>query len=333
MPIEVYGSTHGKAPLNVPEETPKADSLQADSVQPADSTPVSPSPAPVSEPITANEPAPASAPTGSGINPVANNSPSDPNAITVTISDEQTPIVILYGPPACGKTMTLVRLTRYLQDQGYQVRPDKSFRDSQDTGYRDLCDRFNSIISSNDAADSTAVISFMLVKILSSTGHPICQILEAPGEHYFNPGQTTHSYPPYISRIINSSNRKVWAVMLEPEWESADIRRGYVDNIRNLKNRLNSNSKVLFVYNKVDKSYARTDSDTFKEVADHYPGIFAPFENQNPISRFWRKYTCDLVRFSTGDYAKKVGGGQTYTPSDDAYPRNMWNHLMKFITG
>ena len=43
---------------------------------------------------------------------------NDPNKIKVTISDTTTPIVVLFGPPSCGKTMTLVRLARYLQNQG-----------------------------------------------------------------------------------------------------------------------------------------------------------------------------------------------------------------------
>ena len=47
---------------------------------------------------------------------------NDPNSITVTVSDPNTPIVILYGPPSCGKTMTLVRMTRYLRSKGYTSR-------------------------------------------------------------------------------------------------------------------------------------------------------------------------------------------------------------------
>lgn len=40
---------------------------------------------------------------------------SDPNDVMVTISDLKTPLVILFGPPSCGKTMTLIRLSRYLK--------------------------------------------------------------------------------------------------------------------------------------------------------------------------------------------------------------------------
>ena len=47
----------------------------------------------------------------------------DPNEISITIADQNTPIVVLFGPPSCGKTMTLVRLTRYLRTIGFNVEP------------------------------------------------------------------------------------------------------------------------------------------------------------------------------------------------------------------
>ena len=45
-------------------------------------------------------------------NGLDDNERKDPNSIAVTIADKETPIVVLFGPAACGKTMTLVRLTR-----------------------------------------------------------------------------------------------------------------------------------------------------------------------------------------------------------------------------
>ena len=48
---------------------------------------------------------------------------NDPNKISVTIADKEAPIVVLFGPPACGKTMTLVRMTRFLRENGYTITP------------------------------------------------------------------------------------------------------------------------------------------------------------------------------------------------------------------
>ena len=38
---------------------------------------------------------------------------NDHNKIQITLRDSEVPIVVLFGPPACGKTMTLVRLSGY----------------------------------------------------------------------------------------------------------------------------------------------------------------------------------------------------------------------------
>ena len=51
----------------------------------------------------------------------------DPNEIKVIISNKNIPIVILFGPPSCGKTMLLIRLTRYLKSIGYSIKPIKNF--------------------------------------------------------------------------------------------------------------------------------------------------------------------------------------------------------------
>ncbi|WP_449021530.1 ATP-binding protein [Prevotella jejuni] len=260
-------------------------------------------------------------------------SETDPNKIKVTIADKTSPIVVLYGPPSCGKTMTLIRLARWLNKNGFQVVPDKSFRGSKDTGYQQLCDNFNSFIDSNDAAKSTNLISFMLVKILDK-GRTICQILEAPGEHYYNPGNN-QPRPPYVSEIINAENRKLFAVILDAKWTDASAKKGYVDNVRRLNIDMQTQDKVLFVYNKIDQSLTCGGalSTSIKEVSDQYPGIFVSFVNQNPITKMWRKFNCGFVTFSTGNYAPTMDGTFTYTPSRDEYPRNLWNAILQFIKG
>lgn len=76
---------------------------------------------------------------------------NDPNSIRVTVSDPNAPLVILFGPPACGKTMTLVRMTRFLQSEGYTVAPIRHFRPTSDTNYAKICENFDETINSDDA--------------------------------------------------------------------------------------------------------------------------------------------------------------------------------------
>ncbi len=85
---------------------------------------------------------------------------NDPNKIKVTIEDEKTPIVVLFGPPSSGKTMTLVRLTRYLRDASFDVYPVRTFRPAADAHYKKMCDDFNDMVTSENAAQSTSPASF-----------------------------------------------------------------------------------------------------------------------------------------------------------------------------
>ena len=264
---------------------------------------------------------------------------TDPNKIIVTVSDHQSPIVILYGPPSCGKTMTLVRLTRYLVSKGYRVVPERTFRPSSDENYQDICDNFDQMINSSEAATSTARISFMLVKVLRHDGRPICQILEAPGEYYYNPKKPTEPYPAYVNQIINSNNRKIWSIMVEPDWSDSVPRANYVTRIANLKMQMTHRDKVLFVYNKIDLTpyvigpgLANT-KEAIRNIQSLYPNIFVPFLNQNPITKFFTKYNCDFVPVSTGTYAPTNDGKLTYTECHELYVKNLWNSMLKMIGG
>ena len=263
---------------------------------------------------------------------------NDPNSIKVTVSDPNTPIVILYGPPSCGKTMTLVRMTRYLVSQGYTVVPEKTFRPTYDENYKKMCDNFDQMINSNTAAASTTNISFMLVKVLKM-GKPICQLLEAPGEYYFKPDEPNRAYPAYVHEILNSTNRKVWAVMVEPDWSDSVPRANYVTRIRNLKSMMAPRDKVVFVYNKIDLTpfvYGIGQVNTqeaIRNVQNLYPNIFVPFENKNPITKFFTKYNCEFVPFMTGNYSQTVNGGFTYTKGHPFYAQNLWQAMLKLISG
>lgn len=263
----------------------------------------------------------------------------DPNKIKVDIIDDKAPIVILYGPPACGKTMTLVRLTRFLKSEGYTVTPERSFRPTSDLHYKKMCEDFDLLMNSDDAAKSTSLISFMLVKVYNKNSRCLCQILEAPGEYYFKKDNPNAPYPFYFQTIKTTKNRKVWTIMVEPDWENSTDRKNYVSRIQKLKTQIHNRDRVVFVYNKIDLTPFVVSPGVVKignaieRVKMDYPNIFLPFENQHPITRLWKKYDCGFVPFQTGEYTSAADGTLSYSEGPMEYPRNLWKEILNHING
>lgn len=263
---------------------------------------------------------------------------NDVNKIRITINDSSAPVVVLFGPASCGKTMTLVRLSRYLQGQGYILQPDRNFRPSYDKNYENLCNDFVNIVNSDDAASRTDNISFMLVKVIKN-GKTICQILEGPGELYFNPSKAQQEWPTYVHSLLNNTAlRKVFVAFVEPTYLEESTRRNYVSTLNQLK-MSTDRQNYIFLYNKIDKTpfviapgkvHSRP---AMHQVACDYPDIFAHFKNNNPITSLWRPYNFDFVPFQTGTYTKPASGSLVYIQASDRYPQMLWESLLKHIRG
>mgnify|MGYP000845710214 FL=1 len=265
--------------------------------------------------------------------------PQDVNSIQITISDKQTPLVLLVGPPACGKTMTLIRLARYLKEKGYQLEPVRTLRPSTDKAYLDLCNNFNSMLSTPLAAEATNLISFMLVRVLDK-GKVICQILEAPGEHYFNPNDPHSPFPTYLNQVFADRMRKIWTFIVEKDWRDEQNRLDYVQRIREFQLQIHPRDRALFLFNKIDLTKfvigrGRVNrSAAKKDVEDSYPGIFEPFRNTHPITSLWKPWRCEFLPFQTGTYTVNNRNGQLYFQAGaDDYPAALWQYLLHYIRG
>lgn len=265
--------------------------------------------------------------------------PQSVNSIQITIADKQTPLVILAGPPACGKTMTLIRLARFLKEKGYQVEPVRTLRPASDIAYKELCDNFQGMLSTPLAAQATNLISFLLVRVLQQ-GKVICQILEAPGEHYFDPNNPTAPLPTYLNQIFADRIRKIWTILVEHEWKDSIDRANYVQRIRLFQQQMTTRDHTIFLLNKIDTTgfvIGRgrvNNSSARRDIENNYPNIFAPFRNTHPISSFWKPWRCEFLPFQTGTYTVDPDNGALYfQPGPDEYPSRLWAQITKYIRG
>lgn len=262
----------------------------------------------------------------------------DVNKIKITISDTSAPVIVLFGPASCGKTMTMIRLARYLQKHRYQLIPDRTFRQSDDLNYKNLCDNFSNIVNSDDAASRTDNISFLLVKVIKE-GKTICQILEGPGELYFNPNKANQEWPTYVHYLLNDTElRKIFIPFVEPNYGDEETRRNYVTTLNQLK--MNTDKqKYVFLYNKIDLTPFVIApgkvhiNHAIHQVEADYPGIFTMFKNTNPVTSLWRTYNFDFVPFQTGTYTKPASGSLVYIEGSDRYPQILWETLLNLIKG
>lgn len=266
---------------------------------------------------------------------------NDHNKISITIHDQYAPVIVFFGPPACGKTMTLVRLARYLcEELNYTVVPDTAFRPEYDTNYQKMCENFNDVIYSSRAAESTSNMSFMLVRVLDERGNLVAQLLEAPGELYFNPSNANEpnvDFPRPVKVIANSNQRKIWCYMLEPNWAFHTKIPKYVAKIKKLKVKQHTPDKTVFIFNKIDMSNVVFSPGQVnmkalrREITGLYSGLLEAFQKDSLF--FGKTDNFRLVPFQTGDYSTAADGTKAFDIGPNEYPRALWNELYRLIKG
>lgn len=262
--------------------------------------------------------------------------------VNVNLKDKTSPIIFLFGPPSSGKTMTLVRLYRYLNSINTNIKPNKDFVSNDGGKYVSRCDNFHNDAMSNLAAEATKGVNFMLLDIWDN-GTKKCQILESPGERLFEPDPKKNIPFPvqYVSSIINSNNRKVYIFILEPNYKDNETRVRYKDRIAQVKQMMDKKDKVIFLYNKIDCSPALDSNGNVnikslrQEINDDYPGLLDLFKVHGPKAII-KEYDCYLIPFQTGTYSeefntvlnKKV---KIFTEGKNKYPQELWNAINKCL--
>ncbi len=256
----------------------------------------------------------------------------DPRSIVVSISSP-TPIVILFGPRNGGKTTCLIRLTRWLLNEGYRVEPKRDFRLGDE--YREQCDQFTQLVYNHNAPMSTDVVGFMLLAVYKN-GKEICQLLEAPGEHYFDENIEDLQPLPYQNTINAVPNSKTWLFFLERDgWHNQEIRTHYARTISRKIGMLDQRDRIILVSQKADQFYDCFDQGRPRialfeqQVRQQYRPAFSNLSNR--LFSNGRSY--EFTVFSSGSFVEAGNGLQTYTPSNDFYPRMFWRKIMDSIRG
>ena len=255
----------------------------------------------------------------------------DVNNITVTIPDPDTPIVVLFGAPSSGKTMALLRMIRFFDKKSYSIEPVAVFRPKSDKHYEKMCAGLKTMAYSKYSPGATDIISFMLVKIYNQ-GRPICQILEAPGEHYFD-GSNNSSFPTYIQTLMGTVNRKIWIFFVQKDWGAdANERELYKQAIHNV--RIGERDEVVFLFNQADRFLhlyinGHPNKEAFsREINQQYTNIFQPYQNTGIKKTLYGRDNFKTVCFSSGSFTLTSEKKEVWIPGDDDwYCQALWNAL------
>ena len=268
--------------------------------------------------------------------------PTPSHKIKVHVTDKHAPIIMFFGAPSSGKTMTLVRLAKYLRTHGYTLNVDPNFCTNA-WEYRVNSQRFNSMLATDEALKGTDHNDFLFIQVKNAQGAVVCQILEGAGEGYF-PSSVFAGYqraqipfPAYMASVFGSDNKKVWVFITEPNWERPyEDKLEYVERIRFCKSQYSVRmDKFILLFNKIDRIGDTTEENAMQACSNEYEGLFNAFRNHSPLaSLFGPKYIFKFVRFTTGTYGvPQPGIPAHYTPSRDNYPAALWNAIIESIKG
>lgn len=256
----------------------------------------------------------------------------------IYISDLKTPIVVFIGNEACGKTIALIRMIRFLESQGYRVIPVEDFKCDYDYMYKRSCSAFRELVYSNFNPGWPRRTP-MLIKVLNPNGQPICQITDLSG--FLTDDSFKHEkFPAYIDTLIRSGNKKFWIFFIEHGWGDDQDRNIYSQKISELQDLISSKDKIGFLFCKCDRQrisglYDKTGKPCkkliFNQIKREYPDIFTRHQNSGLIKLLYGDYNFKNVFFSSGYFTQVNDGITVWTLSENWYCSVLWKVILSSI--
>lgn len=265
-----------------------------------------------------------------------NNAYADIDLADIIVDGIKPPLLIFFGPRNVGKTVTLLRFCHYIRkQQDCKIRPNPDFWDN--TRYAKSTERFEEMLMTQRyAPDATGEVDFLLLDVMRK-GRRFCQILEAPGEHFFDTSNPQrHNYPSYLKQIFMADYKKIFFFFFSPSMMDAKNRTFYANQIVNLlETHTGKQDKIAFLYNKVDKTdFFSGGGLQVNEVKREFVSDEANTDLLSFLKRSRQFRFNTLIPFSAGSFEEHTNEiRQTWLPSDDRYPKNMWKQLLKLKEG
>ena len=257
--------------------------------------------------------------------------------LQVSIADNHTPMVILYGPQGSGKTMMMLRLFRFLIcKHQYNVLPDLCFRPADDVIYQHLCKNLMDDVFSI-YVDPHHIDWMLLSKIINHRGESICQVLKLPGQHCFDDYHYPFVVPPYIQNLSKVPNRKAWIIFLDMNMPSP-LRDAYSQMVVNMdEDLISEHDQIILLISKMDRwthffnSHGRPQMNVaLKDMVIQYPQIFAHFAHTTWIKKLlFGPSRLKIACFSAGAFTFTNDWREVWTPSSDWYCEQFWKSVTK----
>ena len=110
-----------------------------------------------------------------------------------------------------------------------------------------------------------------------------------------------------------------------------DERANYSEKIRSVATHITPNDKIIIVVNKIDMCSAslKSKEDLVQAIYRQYPTVLNCFKNQNPVTKLWRSFNCDIIPFTAGLFCRTCDNKEMFQPGLDTYPKQLWKAIFK----
>jgi hypothetical protein len=281
-------------------------------------------------------------------------SPEIDNRYRVQIHPNQInhPVVLLIGPPSSGKTVSLIRLARYINTEveGYDVIINRDFisDNSTDQRYEKAVDEFETLMHDvgNKKPNPTKTGAYILLNIRRHQ-KVFCHIVEAPGEHYFDENKTNQGFKDYLAAILEGKQRVIFAFLFDRKYgRVGDLATRYDQRMSTLLNRFKSHRNnnngekikgddIILIYNKIDlcKDWRTAgglidENQAKQDLSNRFPILM------NNILEIRRnaKRTEHFTVFEAGTFEEEGAEDTFWIQGVSSYPQRLWNTMQTILT-